>query len=664
MVVGVPADIVEAFDAPQNSKDTAGRARTPGREPLLLRNSRFARTRGRRAALALLVAVVACVAIAASQRQRLASLVPPALAIQLGGLRHGYRVETDVRLAMPDGVRLAASVYRPRGDAGKLATILIRLPYQRLEYGTAVNAAEKFARAGYAVVVQDLRGTGDSDGELVPYASALADGNATLDWIAAQPWSNGRVGTWGCSALGETQYVLSRTHHPALRALAPSGAGGGIGSAAGRYSYFGVYEGGVLELASAFGWFVEHGATTPRVAPAPPFDIAQAIAELPVADLVRRHRPGPNGYDEFMRMAPADPHWHDLGYLADGDVPSQPTYEVNTWGDQSVGDTLAFDASLLAQAARGAIVLPERHLLVGPGNHCHTRDADAGEERFGELVVKDGDPGYFDLAVRWFDHWLRDRGDGLKALPPIRYFMIGENRWLDATRWPPAESTPRRWYLDGGGHANGVNGDGALAPAPPSRAGEDVFMYDPRHPVPSRGGPVCCTGNPDDRAGPASQRDVEARDDVLVYTTSVLQAPLRIAGPLHAVLTVSSSALDTDFVARLVDVLPDGRTLSIQEGALRARYRDGLDRPRPLVPGEAATLTVDMRSIAWTVAAGHRLRLDITSSSFPRLERNLNTGGDNARATTMVVARNVVHHGAGGLSWVELPLLPAADDKP
>jgi predicted acyl esterase len=617
------------------------------------------------AAAAVASACVVALALPAT-RHLLVERMPPDLLVQLNGLRFGYRVDRDVRLRMPDGTELAASVYLPRKQDAKLATILVRVPYNRRAYPPSLNAAERFARAGYAVVLEDLRGTGDSQGRLLPYESAITDGSATLDWIAAQPWSNGRVGTWGCSALGETQYVLSRSHHPALRAIAPSGAGGAIGSAAGRYSYFGVYEGGIFQLASGFGWFVDYGASDPHAAPMPPLDIPSAIAGLPVAGLVQRHRPGPNGYDEFMRLGLTDPHWHELGYLDDTDVPSQPTFELNTWGDQSVGDTLAFDESLRRRAPSGAAALPERHLVIGPGNHCHVKEAGSGDvEMFGELPVRHGDPEAFELSLRWFDHWLRDSGDGLAALPPLRYFMLVEDRWLDATRWPPAEAVPQRWYLDGAGRANGVGGDGLLVPDAPARAAADAFDYDPQHPVPSRGGPMCCTGNPDDHAGPASQKDVEARADVLVYTSPVLQAPLRIAGPLHAVLTVSSSALDTDFVARLVDVAPDGSTLSIQEGALRARYREGIDRPKPLPPGEPVALTIDMRSIAWRVAAGHRLRLDVTSSSFPRLERNLNTGGDNARETTIVVARNRVLHGGATPSYVELALLPAdAPNKP
>jgi putative CocE/NonD family hydrolase len=614
------------------------------------------------AALALVAAAALAILVVPALRHAVAGLVPHDRVVQLNGLRFGYRVEREVRIPMPDGVRLAASVYLPRGDE-KRATVLVRLPYGRLAYGEALNTAEYFARRGYAVVVEDLRGTSGSEGTFLPYAHGVADGAATLDWIAAQPWSNGRVGSFGCSALGETQYLLARAGRPALRAMIPLGAGGVIGAAAGRTSYFGLYEGGIFELASGFGWFVENGAKDPKAPPLPAFDIAAALRELPVDSLVQRHRPVPNGYDDFMRLKLADPAWHDLGFLDDGDLPSVPTFEVTTWGDQTVGDTLAFDALLPARYAAAGRTPPERHLVIAPGTHCHHEETGL-TGRFGDLAVANAEQPYFEWYERWFDHWLRDRGAGLADMPRVLYYMIGEQRWLAAPGWPPPEARTEHWYLDSGGHANSARGDGVLAPSRPASAAFDEYLHDPMDPVPSRGGPVCCTGNPADRAGPVDQADVESRRDVLVYTSAPLAAPLRIAGPLHAVLAVSSSAVDTDFVARLVDVAPDGRALNMQEGALRARYREGYAQPKPLVPNEVATLTVDMRAIAWTLPAGHRLRLDIASSSFPRLERNLGTGGDNASATRVVRARNRVHHGGERLSWIELPVLPAGAGVP
>jgi putative CocE/NonD family hydrolase len=613
----------------------------------------------RLAIAAALIVVLALASLAiAPVRHRLTAFIPHARVVQLNGLRFGYSVERELRITMPDGVPLAASLYLPRDRSQKLATVFVRLPYHRLEYGEALNAAEFFARRGYAVLVQDLRGTADSGGEFVPYRFADSDGAATLDWIVAQPWSNGRVGTYGCSALGETQLVLARMHHPAHRAMIPLGAGGGIGSAAGRYGYFGVFEGGIFELASGFGWFVENGSKQPNASPMPHIDIASALRGLPVADLVQRHRPGPNGYDDFLRTPLADPSWHSLGYLGDEDLLTVPSLEVNTWGDQTVGDTLALAESLRRRLPPD--VAARRHLVIAPGTHCHHEET-GQSGRFGDIEVHNAEQSYFEWYAQWFDHWLRDRGDGLAAMPTYLVYMLGEHRWLSVSSWPPAEAHMQRWYLDSGGHANSHDGDGVLAPDRPQHDARDEFSYDPLDPVPSRGGPVCCTGNAADRAGPVDQADVETRRDVLVYTSPVLSAPLRVAGPLRAVLQVSSSARDTDFVARLVHVWPDGRATNIQEGSLRARYRGGIATPLLMEPGQTVELSIDMRGIAYRVPAGHRLRLDVTSSSFPRLERNLNTGGDNERERTPVRALNAVHHGKDKLSFVELPLLPATD---
>ncbi len=603
------------------------------------------------------VLLLAAVLLVPASRHALASRLPMARVVQLNGLRFGYGVERELRLPMHDGVQLAASLYLPRDRPRPLATVLVRGPYGHLYHEDGLMAAEHFARQGYAVLVEDLRGTGASGGEFLPYRGDVDDGAATLDWIVAQPWSNGRVGTFGCSALGETQYVLARAHHPALRAMIPLAAGGVIGSAAGRYSY-GIYEGGIFQLASGFGWFVENGTKDPHAPAAAPFDVASAVRGLPTAELVRRYRPAPNGYDDYLRLPLTDPSWHDLGYVTDADRLSVPSLEITTWGDQTVGDTLALDPQL-RRAVAGEPV-PERHLIVAPGNHCRARET-GDSSRFGEIDVANAAAPWFEWYDRWFDHWLRDRGDGLAGMPAIRYYMLGEGRWLDAASWPPPEATLQRWYLDSAGHANGAGGDGVLAPAAPPHDAIDRFVYDPRSPVPSRGGPVCCTGDPAIRPGPVDQKDVESRPDVLVYTSSPLAAPLRIAGPLRATLRFASSALDTDVVARLVDVRPDGRAINIQEGALRARYRQGYAKPVPLVPGEPVTLTVDMRSIAYTLGAGHRLRLDVTSSSFPRLERNLNTGGDNARESRGIAARNEIRHGGEAASYVEIAVLPASD---
>ena len=578
-------------------------------------------------------------------------MVPKRWIVHLNGYRFGYRADYDVRIPTRDGVRLAASLYRPTGNRDKLATVLVRLPYDRLVYGEGLWAAEYFARHGYAVVVQDIRGKHASEGRFEPYRHGTADGVDTLDWIVSQPWSNGKVGTFGCSSLGEAQHLLARARHPAHAAMVPIGAGGAIGSAGGRFGYFGLFEGGVFQLASGFGWFSEHGSPDPAAPGLPPIDIAEALRQLPLDSLVQRVRPGPNAYDDFVRRPLADPWWKGLDYISDEDRFDTPSLVITTWGDQTLGDTLA-----LADLSRRQSPSTAQHVVIAPGTDCHSQESGDSAEH-GELRVPGASKPYMSWARQWFDHWLLARGPGLTEMPAYLFYMTGESRWLHSSAWPPPEAHVERWHLSSGGHANGRAGDGRIDRTAPAVAGTDSFRYDPMQPVPSRGGPVCCTGDPADLAGPVDQRDVESREDVLVFTSEPLVRPLRIAGPLQATLTVSSSALDTDFVARLVDVFPDGRAIGIQEGALRARYRHGIDRPTLLEPGKPVRLTIDMRSIGHTIVSGHRLRLHVTSSSFPRLERNLNTGGRNWDESRGTVATNTLHYGTDAPSFLEMRVL-------
>lgn len=584
-------------------------------------------------------------------RQAILEAMPPSWRIALAAWRKGVKVDHGVVLTMPDGVTLHASLYLPRSAKGRLPTILVRLPYRRQVYGEGYNAGLYFAGHGYAVLVQDLRGSGDSGGEMMPWAHAADDGVATLDWIVQQPWSTGKVGTIGCSALGETQLVLATRNHPAHAAMIPSGAGGGVGSAAGRFSYFGVFEGGIFQLASGFGWFHADGSKDPKAPPPVAFDYASMLRELPVSALVQRVRPSPSGYSDFLATPLSDPKWAQWGYVSDADHTKVPALVINTWGDQTTGDALA-----LAEQWRQR-GLPQK-VIIAPGNHCQHEES-AKADHFGELPVAHAAQPWYDWYLRWFDHWLRGQGDGLAELKAYTYFMLVDNSWRSADAWPPTNARVQRWYLDSDGKANSRRGDGRLIGAPPVSALVDAFQYDPANPVPSIGGPLCCTGNPNEKSGPTDQTDVEMRDDVLVYTSAPLPDDVRIAGPLKAHVVVSSSALDTDLVARLVHVWPDGRATNIQEGALRLRYREGIARPRLLPPGEPVEAWVDMRSIAYKLPRGHRLRLQLTSSSFPRLERNLNTGAaNNADETRIVVATNKVHHGGKALSYLELPVLP------
>jgi uncharacterized protein len=612
--------------------------------------------------VAAVAGVIATIAVP-RVRSALIGALPPTWNIALSAWRYGIRADHDVVIAMPDGVRSSASLYLPRAASGPLPTVLVRLPYDRLRYGEGRNSALFFARHGYAALVQDLRGTGSSGGELLPWRDAASDGVATLDWIAGQPWSNGKVGTFGCSALGETQLVLAARNHPAHRAMIASGAGGAVGSALGRGGYFGVFEGGVFQLASAFGWFAGSGAKRPDAPPAAAFDIAKHLRELPVSALVSRVRPAPNGYADFLATPLADPTWAGWGYLTDADRIDVPALVINTWGDQTVGDALAWaEYTRLNQGQAGA---GRQKVVIAPGNHCQHEESAESDARFGELELGDAAQPWQDWYLRWFDQWLSGRGDGLAQLSAYTYFMLVENRWRSASQWPPREAREERWYLGSHGRANSIGGTGFVGRQPKRDAPSDGLRYDPMDPVPSRGGPVCCTGDAHERAGPVDQADVEARDDVLVYSSEPLEADLRIAGPLKLHLTFSTDVPDTDLVARLAHVWPDGRSTNIQEGALRLRYRQGLAPAPALKAGAQYEVEVDLRSVGYMVPRGHRLRVHVTSSSFPRLERNLNGPGPNADATASHVASSRVHYGnAGDGSYVVLPVLAASTRDP
>ncbi|HEX3138614.1 MAG TPA: CocE/NonD family hydrolase, partial [Rhizobacter sp.] len=384
-------------------------------------------------------------------RDLLRPYVPHYWAVHLKGLRIGVRGEYDVRIPMPDGVQLAASLYRPRGQTDKLATVLLRTPYDRLANTGATDAALFFASHGYGVLIQDIRGKYASQGEFVPYQSGTSDGAATLDWIVKQPWSNGKVGTYGCSALGELQFVLARARHPAHRAMIALGAGGAMGSAHGRYSYFGQFEGGIWELASGQGWFSVHGAKNLKVAQPAPADYGAMLRRLPLAALLQQDDAAPNNFIDFVRTPLTDPWWRSLDYVSDDDVLETPALVINTWGDQTLGDTFALAEFVRSKASPE--VARNQHMIIGPGNHCE-EEAIGAIGQFGDLAVEGADQPYREWYLRWFDHWLRDRGDALNELPAYLFYMIGEARWLSASHWPPEQSALQRWYLGGGGHAN------------------------------------------------------------------------------------------------------------------------------------------------------------------------------------------------------------------
>ena len=573
-------------------------------------------------------------------RHQVAGLVQSAT-FQVQSLGRGVTRSANVMVPMPDGVTLATDLYLPQG--GPLAALLVRLPYGKDGFEGALWWVRRYTAQGYAVVVQDLRGRYGSGGVFTPYADAVSDGAATLDWIAQQPWSTGAVATAGCSALGEVQLIQSKSRNPHLRALIAEGAGGAIGSGGTGRGYFGIYEGGIPNLAAAHGWFAQAGGKTgDRMQPAR-VDPATVIRDLPSGTLVARSRDDPTDYADFMGRFDDTAYWDALGYLSGTDRFAAPALHVNSWHDIALRGTFEAAALMRANATTPA-ARDHQHVLIGPGLHC-AFDAPFVTGRVGGLSVTPGSGlDYPALYDAWLDHWLR--GGPPVALAQYTYFVMGANRWDQSPVWPPADVADVRWYL----------APDALTPdVPPTDAAP--YRYDPADPTPSIGGPICCTGGLDLPAGPLDQAANAARDDVLTFATPPLTDHLTLAGDVRVSVRMTSDAPDTDLVAVLLDIAPDGTMLAIQQGALRLRYRDGFDRPAPdMQPGVAVQATVTFAPIAYDIAAGHRIGLHLGSASFPRLECNLNTAGPNDRAHIPRIATNRILFGGPDASVLILPV--------
>jgi putative CocE/NonD family hydrolase len=565
-------------------------------------------------------------------------------------------VDFDVPATVRDGIVLRANVYRPAGEA-RWPVLLTRLPYGKdAPRGDTTVDAVQAARRGYVVVVQDTRGSGASDGDWDPFRPEADDGEDTVAWAAGLPYSDGQVGMYGLSYFGFTQHAAAVRQPPALTAIAPfvtfvdplNGLvfrGGAFELGLWAHWTFCVMHPGVLvrrhaEDPAALGgalaaWAAEADALGPT-----------GYAALPLAGFapLRRHDAAPAFFAAVA--APMDPSQEPV---ASGTITGSldrirtPAYYVGGWYDIFLGDTLAGFAALRAQGT------PAK-LLVGPWSH-RAYGNPVGEVNFGTGA----DAGFVDLQtdarslqLRWFDHWLKKIDTGMLAEPPVRLFVMGANVWRDEDEWPLARAVDTPWYL---------RADGGLSPEPPGAEAPDRYAYDPADPVPTRGGATMLT--PEYPAGPVDQRPLAARPDVLVYLSGPLSRDTEVTGPIAVHLWAASSAPDTDFVARLVDVAPDGRSLNLADGIVRARYR-GVARgeaPSPFEPGRPYEYAIDLWATSNVFKAGHRIGLHVTSSSFPRWDRNPNTGHPFGADAEVRVARQEILHDREHLSRVILPVV-------
>ncbi|MFN3323969.1 MAG: CocE/NonD family hydrolase [Bryobacteraceae bacterium] len=531
---------------------------------------------------------------------------------------------------MRDGTTLCTNVFRPAGHTGP--ALLIRTPYGK---GAQLSPNYRyFVDQGYAVVIQDVRGRHHSQGEFGAIEQETADGEDTLRWIARQAWSNGRIGMLGGSYLGIVQWRAALSGSPYLKAIFPV--------VAGYDEYFDRFysRGGALKLGHRLVWLAEN-FRKPGARP----DYHRFVLHLPLrtADsLATGRRIG--FFQEALDHPLYDDYWRRRSTRERLDRVDVPVFVVGGWYDNFVQSDLEAFAELRKRSA-------EHRVVVGPWAHNMSYrfpEADFGPDSAAPVR---------DFQIEWFDKWVRGTGlsGGHTPSKPVRLFVMGADRWREDETWPPPGFAPRRLYLSSGGRANSLEGDGILSWKPPRAEPPDRFVYDPRHPVPTTGGAICC--NPRVFAwGPVDQRVVEGRPDVLVYTSEPLREDLEVIGPIRAVLYVATSAPDTDFTAKLVDVFPDGRARILTDGILRLRYRESLEREAAAVPGEVYPITIDAGVTANVFLAGHRIRLEVSSSNFPRFDRNPNTGGPIASETAMRTATQTVFHENGRASHLLLPV--------
>jgi putative CocE/NonD family hydrolase len=574
--------------------------------------------------------------------------------------RFEVSLERNLPVPMRDGVVLRADLYRPVGGPAKTPVILIRTPYNKATYQTdgtprPNTAVAFFASQGYAVLVQDIRGQYESDGFFQVQNDDGRDGYDTIDWIVKQPWAIDKVGTYGCSYLGEVQLLLAKQRHPKHAAMIPQSASGATGSAGGYYTNWGAYEGGAFTLSTVFGWFRSSGHQV-KNGPRPEVNFASMLRTLPVAEMASRAGYAPSEFARFASNAPADSFWAAKGYLTEKDRFDTPALHVNSWLDVTPEQTL-YVVDMLRRNSLSATARNNQFVIMSPTTHCGSEAATA-QTKVGDRTVGDARLDYYRIYLDWFDHWLKGIDNGVLKRPKVQYYLSGKNEWRTSNAWPAAGTKSVSYYLASGRGANTVMGDGSLSTARPEREGRDTLSYDPERPFPSRGGTICCTGNPADQPGMFDQSDLESRPDLLVYSTPPLQEGLTIAGTVQVILYVSSDAKDTDFTAKLLDVDPDGRSWNLVNGIKRVRYREGIDKTVWMEKGRVYQVDVSLKATAYHFAPGHRIRLHVSSSDFPAYDRNLNTGGNNATETRWVIARNTIQFGSRYPSQLVLPVAP------
>jgi len=560
---------------------------------------------------------------------------------------HEIRVERDVPVKMRDGITLRADIYRPRDD-GKFPVLLVRTPYDKTgEMGFALRAAAR----GYVVIAQDVRGRYESEGEWYTFKNESADGYDTVEWAAALPYANGKVGMFGGSYVGATQYLAAIARPPHLVGISPN-------VTASNYHDGWTYQGGAFEQ-----WFNEswtsglvENTVRRRVSGGVPA-AWNGRNTLPLTAYAFLEPPSLEGtapyFADWLAHPSFDAYWKELSIQDHYGQIQVPVFSFGAWYDIFLGGTLHNYSTLQTEAGTDAAKRGQKLLVYLGGHAGGAEEQKIGSVDFGPKAPIDMD----EAMLRWYDWLLKGEANGVDKEKPVKIFVMGKNEWREEDNWPLARAKTTSYYLHSGGSANGLEGNGSLSTAAPGQEKPDEFIYDPHEPVPTFGGPLCC-GAPLPGNGPQDQRPAEGRSDVLIFTTPAMTQNLEVTGPVTAQLYVSSSAVDTDLTAKLVDVWPNGFAQNLTEGILRLRYRDSQEKPELMNPGQTYRITIDLWATSNVFLAGHKLRVEISSSNFPRFDRNMNTGESQAQATRMVKASNVIYHDKAHPSALLLPVVP------
>jgi putative CocE/NonD family hydrolase len=590
-------------------------------------------------------------------------------------------IEQKVMMPMRDGVRLSTDIYVPKTDK-KVPIIFSRTPYNFNSWGDGEEKTRTHERAyealkrGYAYVVQNERGRYFSEGKWDILGIPLTDGYDAFSWMSKQPWSNGKIGTLGCSSTAEWQMAVAALDHPSHAAMVPQGFGAGVGRIGEFFEQGNWYRGGVEQLLFATWLYgVEHDEFKPRIpagatqedllrisrfydlAPEnPKVDWSVKLKHLPIKDLLKNVGGKKEIFDKMIVRKPNDKDWFNGGLYHDDMDFGVPSFWFVSWYDVATSPNIAL-FNHVRNNSSDSFVRDNQYLIIAPTLHCGftraTENTIVGERNLGDARLN-----YDEQIYDWFDMILKDiKNDFKEKTPKVQYYTMGVNKWQSSEFWPPLNTEMTTFYLSSNGNANTLNGDGKLTSLKRKiKDNTDSFFYDPMSPVNSNGGGVCCIGNAVS-GGAYDQQEIETRDDVLVYTSEPLKNGFEVTGFIDSTIYLSSDVKDTDITIKLIDVYPDGTAYNIDETIQRVRYREGFDKEVFMDKEKVYKVNLSRMSTSNFFQKNHKIRIEISSSNFPRFARNLNTGGDNFDESKGIIANNKIHHSKKYPSSITLPIV-------